>query len=655
MSQGERPIVLSKGGNVDLRSVQAELGKLNVILRVADSSAGEAIDADISLLLVGANGTVLDNDCFVFYNQPVAFGGAVHLRESRRDPAAVVGTVTVSLDDLPDDVQRVVVVGSLDGSSGRSFAESGGIFVGIEDADAQPLVQFEVTDLGSERALLFGEFYRRSDSWKFRAIAQGYAAGLGAVAEHFGVEVQAEDEAQSETADPEASEGESSDVHDPAASPEPVSAVQAEGVSVRRSQRPPRLPKDWNRLMPTGEGDYQVARLFPVAGIGAGEEQERRATSAFLAVLAMVKPFSRVLLSSLGAPAGTPSTYTEVPFSHKEEAYRPDGLIVVQRGQRTWQALVEVKTGKSELTAQQVETYVDIARAQGFDAVITLSNQLPISEGEHPLSVDRRKLRKISLLHLSWDEVRSAASTALRGEFPDPTQRLVLAEFLRYMEHERSGLHGFTDMGKRWTQVRESAKTGTLRLTDAGTTEIVDRFDQLMVHVALELTNALGVRARTCVPDDAPDQTSRRQQLVDSGLLFGSIKVPGAVGKVVVKVDIRTDTVHATVATPAPRTGRLDTRVRWIVRQLKDASPTARVESLSVGPRADLRPALLSELREDEKTLIHPDGRDPKEFRVTYSARMGAKRASGAGTLISSVVDLVMSFYGDVVQNVAAP
>lgn len=38
---------------------------------------------------------------------------------------------------------------------------------------------------------------------------------------------------------------------------------------------------------------------------------------------------------------------------------------------------MEVKTGKNHLTADQVDKYVDLALANGFDAVLTISNELP--------------------------------------------------------------------------------------------------------------------------------------------------------------------------------------------------------------------------------------------------------------------------------------
>src|SRR6185436_9292396 len=91
------------------------------------------------------------------------------------------------------------------------------------------------------------------------------------------------------------------------------------------------------------------ARLIPTSGISGAEEQERRATSAVLAVMSVVKEFGRSMLAPVGAVSGTVETFIEVPFMLGDKRFYPDGLIRVTRGGRAWTALVEVKTGKNEL------------------------------------------------------------------------------------------------------------------------------------------------------------------------------------------------------------------------------------------------------------------------------------------------------------------
>ena len=80
------------------------------------------------------------------------------------------------------------------------------------------------------------------------------------------------------------------------------------------------------------EESWHEARLIPTSGINGAEEQERRATSALLAVLSAVKEFGRGFVKPFGAPAGTLECYIEVPFMLGEKRLYPDGLIRVTRG-----------------------------------------------------------------------------------------------------------------------------------------------------------------------------------------------------------------------------------------------------------------------------------------------------------------------------------
>jgi hypothetical protein len=161
--------------------------------------------------------------------------------------------------------------------------------------------------------------------------------------------------------------------------------------------------------------------------------------------------------------------YIEVPFDQGDKTVYPDGLIRIKRGDRTWTALVEVKTGTNELKADQLEEYLEIAKEQNFNAVITISNGIPPAPGQHPTAVDRRKLRKVALYHLPWVQVLSAA--VLQKDYrgvADPDQAWILGELIRYLEHPRSGAMAFEDMGPNWVAVREAVRAGTLRANDKG-------------------------------------------------------------------------------------------------------------------------------------------------------------------------------------------
>ena len=217
------------------------------------------------------------------------------------------------------------------------------------------------------------------------------------------------------------------------------------------------------------DGAWQRARLIPTWGISGADEAERRATSALLAVVGAVREFSVALLKPLGAPAGTAETFIEVEFPWNGMKRRPDGLIRVRRGQREWVCLVEVKTGAGVLEREQLETYLDIARDNGFEAVLTISKQIAAQPGIHPVDVDRRKTKRVMLSHLSWAEVLTTAVVErVHRKVSDPDQAWILGELIRYLEAPNSGALAFTDLGPDWVAVREQVVAGTARASIAG-------------------------------------------------------------------------------------------------------------------------------------------------------------------------------------------
>lgn len=403
---------------------------------------------------------------------------------------------------------------------------------------------------------------------------------------------------------------------------------------------------------------WHQARLIPTSGINGAEEQERRAASAFLAVLPAVKEFGRTLLNSVGAPSGNLETFVEVPLKLGDKTWRPDGLLRVTRGSKSWVALVEVKTGKDELTADQVEAYLDIARQEKFDALITISNQIPSSPGVHPTTVDRRKLRTVELHHWSWAYLVSTAVTQKehRG-VSDPDQAWILGELIRYLEHPKSGALSFDDMGGSWVTVREQVANSTLRAGDKEIPGVAGRFDALLTYAALQLGRRLGSDVnvqltRKELADPSIRLASLRSSLVGDGTLSGSIKVPGTIGEIVVTADLRANKVSAHVDIDAPKTGRPATRINWLLRQIKDAPTNVRVEAFAQGKRGSGAAELLSVVREKPEVLIPDPAKDLRAFRVAVMVPMGTKRGRGRGSFIDSVLEAIDGLYEAVVQNV---
>ncbi|WP_298461514.1 hypothetical protein [uncultured Cellulomonas sp.] len=408
------------------------------------------------------------------------------------------------------------------------------------------------------------------------------------------------------------------------------------------------------------EEAWHEARLIPTSGINGAEEQERRATSALLAVMSSVREFGRALTKPYGAPAGTLETYIEVPFPLGDKRLYPDGLIRVARGQKVWTALVEVKTGTNQLATEQLENYLDIAREQGFDAVLTISNEIPAIAGQHPTKVDKRRLRKVELHHLSWTQV--LAEAVMQKEFrgiADPDQAWILGELIRYLEHPRSGALEFDDMGESWVTVRDAVRAGTLRPADKGVGEVAARFDALLRFASLSLGRRLGAEVTPVLTrKELADPTLRTADLVGTlasvGQLTGAIRIPGTVGNLVVTADLRAGTVTCQVDIDAPREGRPTTRVNWLVRQLKNAPETVRVEAYAAHARGAGAAELLRDVRADPAILVTDPTKELRSFKVAITRPMGSKRGRGRGTFIDSVLEAVDGFYAEVMQYLKA-
>ncbi|MDQ3456020.1 MAG: TerD family protein, partial [Actinomycetota bacterium] len=453
----------------------------------------------------------------------------------------------------------------------------------------------------------------------------------------------------SDAAAPDASSGEASPSDgSPADVPRPAS-----GVRTRKVRPRPVLPL--LKLAP--DESWQASRLFSIAGVGPAAEQEKRATSALLATMMGVRSFARGITARLGAPAGLVETYLEVPFALGEATVQPDGVLRVARGGRIWTGLVETKTGNSPLRREQVENYLDVARVQGFDAVITISNEIASAAGLHPVDVDRRKLRKVALHHLSWAEVLHEARMLLaHGGLTDPLQAWLLQELVRYLTHPRSGAVTFSDMGPAWVAVREAVAAGTLRSTDRKTPVVVEAWARLVRQLSLELTADLGATVSQVLPrrlavDPATRLQADSEGLATAGILTATLRVPDTAGPLTVVADLRTSQVRVSAPVRAPLEGSAQRRVGWLLRQLGQAPDGLLVEVL-FGGQAESTCELLQDVRDKPASVLRDRNSEVASFVLTHIAQLGTKRSGIRGAFIPSVLGAVETFYRFVLQPI---
>jgi hypothetical protein len=410
----------------------------------------------------------------------------------------------------------------------------------------------------------------------------------------------------------------------------------------------------------SGVENWQPARLIPVVGIRGQQEQEKRAASVLLAVMHAVPEFGHGVLRGFGAPKGRIRTFTEVPLKDADgKVHTPDGAIVIEWGKKHWRALVEVKTGREELDADQVSRYLDMAREHGFDALITISNQITSHPTDAPVDVDRRKLRRVDLYHRSWWRIVTEAvmQHRFRG-ISDPDQAWILGELIAYLDHENSGASGFEGMGDCWVPVREAARQGTLRATDKEACSIAKCWEQFIDYLALGLSQDLGHDVQP-VRQSKQDLHARldiyAKELTKSGCLKGAVRVPDAVAPLAFVANLRSQQLTTSVAVDAPRDRGPLPRVNWILRQLEDPPVDLRI-TVSFANVSETTSLLLRDVRENPRSLLSPTDpkREPRCFELALTRALGLKNGKGHGSFVRETRRQVVDFYREIVQNLKA-
>lgn len=187
-------LTLSKGSSLSLSKEDPTLVRTRVGLGWdVRSTDGAAFDLDASALLLDADNKVRTDEDFIFYNQPKdSVGSVVHQGDNKTGEGdGDDEQITVDLSLVPADVVKIVFAVSIhEGQErGQNFGQVRNAYIRLLNDDTQAeVVRYDLSeDAGAEAALNFAELYRHNGEWKFRAVGQGYVAGLRGIALDFGV------------------------------------------------------------------------------------------------------------------------------------------------------------------------------------------------------------------------------------------------------------------------------------------------------------------------------------------------------------------------------------------------------------------------------------------------------------------------------------
>lgn len=189
-------ISLSKGENLSLSKADPSLRKILVGLGWDPQIAiGEKFDLDASAFLLADTGKVRSEKDFVFYNQPQSGCGSVIYSGDNRtgQGSGDDEQIKIDLGRVPGSIQRITVVVTIHEAEARkqSFGQVSNAFIRVANEETgTEIARYNLSeDYSTQTAMIFGEVYHYGGEWKFKAVGQGYAGGLQAMCQQFGINV----------------------------------------------------------------------------------------------------------------------------------------------------------------------------------------------------------------------------------------------------------------------------------------------------------------------------------------------------------------------------------------------------------------------------------------------------------------------------------
>ena len=190
-------ISLKKGQKIDLTKTNAGLSKVLIGLGWDTNKydGGKDFDLDAAAFMLGANGKVISDADFIFYNQPTHASKSIsHLGDNLTGAGEGDDEqMKVDLSLVPAEVQKISFTVTIHESQERAqnFGQVSNAFIRIVNEDTQSeILRFDLgEDYSIETAVVVGELYRHGAEWKFTAIGSGFGGGLSALCSNFGINI----------------------------------------------------------------------------------------------------------------------------------------------------------------------------------------------------------------------------------------------------------------------------------------------------------------------------------------------------------------------------------------------------------------------------------------------------------------------------------
>lgn len=415
-------------------------------------------------------------------------------------------------------------------------------------------------------------------------------------------------------------------------------------------------------------------RLFSLTGIGSPQEAEQRATATLLSMIKAVSEFGRRITKLCGGPAGTISCFTEVSipddFGHKEN--RPDGLVIVRRGKTEWSCLVEVKVGDNPLKEDQINRYHEFASKYGINAVLTVSSQAALPNGQPPgIKLNGNRLRSIPVTHLSWSRLLSEAQVLSYADdrsgkqsIDDADQAWMMSEWIKYVSAPGSKIIEPPQLGPKWNELVKAARANNIATEAVAAESVARHWDAYLTKFALQFRAKLGVDVEVKMPrKEKVDPVLRianiKKELLETGSLSGKLGIPNTAGDLNVCVVVGSGAAILSTFVKAPDEGRQQTRINWITRQLIKTNYKHPLKLyVSWFNRTWQTSEMLDKCLKYPKLLLTRDGEAPvekdlmpTEFKIEEVVKLAKTHGKSNAKILESLSRALESFYGGLLEH----
>ena len=190
---------LSKGQRVSLdKAVTRALIGLGWDVKKYDG--GFDFDLDASAFLLGADGKVLRDEDYIFYNNLNSRDGAVvHTGDNLTgEGEGDDEVILIDFTKIPQEIEKVAITVTIHEADKRrqNFGQVSNAYVRVakrnseDDMAGEEVLRFDlVEEFSIETAIVVCEIYRYGNDWKFSAVGAGFQNGLYALCKNYGVDV----------------------------------------------------------------------------------------------------------------------------------------------------------------------------------------------------------------------------------------------------------------------------------------------------------------------------------------------------------------------------------------------------------------------------------------------------------------------------------